>query len=205
MIKFHCLHCGVRIKATPDRAGETAKCPQCAQTIQVPDIDIPPVVAAVDDIPPQAMPATTRLKAFIKRKVWDYSRAFLIGLPIALVLVVIAIQIGNMGNRTSSYSPSDHRTTRPHTGDTAILWVPSGKGVPFTFSQETYDRMKQLATARDTEGFTRLLLSGVAATTPTGTKCRIITDGFLNYEVRLLDGPHTGAAAFVSTDFVKRD
>lgn len=60
MIKFHCLYCGAKIKATPDRVGTVAKCPQCSIMIQVPgaapaDADSPP-------LPPQIIAPPQKFK-----------------------------------------------------------------------------------------------------------------------------------------------
>jgi DNA-directed RNA polymerase subunit RPC12/RpoP len=43
-IKFHCCHCGHKLKALLALAGERAKCSRCSQTILVP--------------PPEAIPVT---------------------------------------------------------------------------------------------------------------------------------------------------
>jgi hypothetical protein len=42
-IKFHCCHCGHKLKALPALAGERAKCSRCSQTILVPPPEAIPV------------------------------------------------------------------------------------------------------------------------------------------------------------------
>jgi hypothetical protein len=69
-------------------------------------------------------------------------------------------------------------------------------------SQSALDRLIEFANAGDGYGVAELIAMKQVSKVPSGTKCLIIDPGFMTHEIRILEGLHSGEAAFVPAEFV---
>jgi hypothetical protein len=69
-------------------------------------------------------------------------------------------------------------------------------------NQSALDRLIKFANAGDSYGVAELIATKQVSKVPSGTKCLIIDPGFMTHEIRILEGLHSGEAAFVPAEFV---
>lgn len=196
-VKFDCI-CGQALKASESRRGQQFECPSCGNPVVVPLID------TSAPSPDRVLPATNAyLRSKQERQQQPQQTSQWVGLVAAAMFFIFFFACCLLP-MISSPSSADRAPTvkRPGTGENGRLRVDNGGDVPFATSQVAYDRLVQFAVANDDLGTRQLFLAGLAGTTPTGTQCRVIRPGIFNYEVRILDGLHKGALAFVASDFV---
>lgn len=65
--------------------------------------------------------------------------------------------------------------------------------------------MTQLRLANDNEGVAGMILSGRVMMVETGTRCRVIDNGILTTEIRILGGLCTGRSGIVPSERVQRN
>jgi hypothetical protein len=67
-------------------------------------------------------------------------------------------------------------------------------------SSENLERMTQLRLANNDQGLAQMVLAGRALMVKSETRCRVIENGSLTYEIRVLDGSCAGRSATVPYD-----
>ena len=94
----------------------------------------------------------------------------------------------------------------PKMGGEARVQIDGSEIVPLAADEAAFDAFTRAATRNDTFGINDLIQAGKLFTVPTGTKVLVIDmGGFLGsrLQVRVLEGPRTGRAGWVATEFVK--
>jgi len=140
--------------------------------------------------------------------------------PAAVVLTLIVIigasswcvwsgALDNLSSApsNSSRSSSERRASSgpaPSRGDIAYIATGDDKAVFVGSDRKTYNRLVDLALAKDTEGMMLMVLNGEAMVVDAGTKCRVIDPGIMLYEVRILEGDHNLQTAVLATEHVRR-
>lgn len=70
-------------------------------------------------------------------------------------------------------------------------------------TEEAENRLTKLAVAKDKEGILQMVVEGEAALLQSRTQVRIIDQGMLVTEVRILEGDYAGKSVFVPSEFIK--
>jgi HEAT repeat protein len=115
MVKFCCDHCGHKLKASPDRAGQRCKCPRCGQALTVPSSP-PPVPAA-----PAQAPAASPASGPVNKK---SRRTLALGVSVAVGLLGIAgLVVFLLHPRDVDRKLSDLKGGDPEARRQALLWL----------------------------------------------------------------------------------
>ena len=114
-----------------------------------------------------------------------------------IILIILFLGFNSCSNR-------DDSPKRPLRGEDAVLLVENGGSIYVASTKDNYDRVVELATARDDIGLTNMVLDGRAALIRSGTRCRVIDPGFLTYELRILEGDYAGQSIHVASEFVHK-
>jgi len=79
-----------------------------------------------------------------------------------------------------------------------------GEGpVDLGVDDDAFDALSNARVANDPTGRRAVLASGRAFTVPEGTRVRVIGNGFVKKQVRILEGPHAGESGWIPFEWVK--
>ena len=107
---------------------------------------------------------------------------------------------------TNDPASGSQRSTERHllvAGQVGVLRQGRAQSVLVAVSMNDLERMTQLQLANDNEGVAGMILTGRVMMVDAGTKCRVIDNGILTDEIRILDGPCRLRSGFVPVEFVK--
>jgi hypothetical protein len=102
-----------------------------------------------------------------------------------------------------SLQTADDTTTRPKPGDLVRL-TNSTQTIVLVPNYQDWDRLQQLANAKDEAGVRQFITSGRAFLARDGAAAMLINSGVLMNEVRIVDGPGAGRSGWLPREFVKK-
>ena len=144
-------------------------------------------------------------EARIKVKSRSHSiRSLLIACIVGTILCVFLLWLGPRLSTEKSPAPkrysqriSERSKSRhlPSVGEIVTL-----EECNLCSDKPTYDRLMQLAMAKDHMGIKLLVLQGKVMVIEEGTRARVIDRGLFTNEVRIMSGPYAGHSGLVTTD-----
>ena len=88
-------------------------------------------------------------------------------------------------------------------GGDGILRMDGSGAILLAIDPASYDALVSASVARDSMGVTQLITAGRVFQCPQGTRVRVIDRAMYRRKVRIMNGPQTGLAGWVSSDWVK--
>jgi hypothetical protein len=126
----------------------------------------------------------------------------IICVPIAFVVVCT-----NIVSLNSSYSSSDSGTESTSSYQSSSVSTGGIVKLPYGFlgtTKDNYKRIIELSVAKDRDGIEQMISAGQALVVAEDTPAKVIQNGILNIEVRILDGKYAGQSGWISSELVKR-
>ncbi len=122
------------------------------------------------------------------------------GLPALFFIIAVAVfMVSTCGEKESKPARETSAPTGVVSGD--IVTLPY---MPLGTTSENYNRLVQLANAKDAAGWENMLSNGQAFLVAEGTKARVIGTKVLQLEVRVMDGKYEGQSGWISRELVKK-
>ncbi len=151
-----------------------------------------------------ALQAIDKKLFFVGGEIKMKSKIFGVGKSNEIIFIILGFSfLFYLCSRNGEETAQESSSESPPSSADSYLYAGEAKYIPMARTKEALDKYVKFSIARDNFGMNFLISSGAVLNVPSKTKVLILDRGFVQTEVRILEGEYTGHSGWLPAEWVK--